>query len=865
MRWEMRVHDFDIPNLGYAYSISVGTINQSGPAVTFGPQVPTWDVVTRGQQVTTNGTDLTIRVQRDVVNSRYTLEACNVATGVCAYDPAFAHINILSNPSFANQQWYIKPGRSVAFIRWYSSVVLLGTPIPLTGVGDIANWDFEGNVVDSVHGLTFRTFGDARVSYVSTPSYAPVCNAGTPQSFRAGYTGTLDGSKSQSLDETGLSLFWQQVSGPSVVTWSSKTDTAPTISGIVAGEYVFQLRVTSGVPRLSGGTTFDRVTSPRHQMSKTCTVTHGAVETDDTGVVVAANATIDTLIGPLIRYGASPWPWFDDRNRAAADVRIAYMDTDYPAYWERENHGIISVVHGTTSVTGVGSNFLTTVCDPTGKAVASIVIQYPHTDGQGVGYLKASVANCVSDTALSLTDVFPVPDAINQHWGDDRGRGWWSYNSAPANYYDNVAAFYQLYYRSGLTAYRTAARKLADRFWRAPELDRGRGPVFGSAMCRAFSPLGLLLRSVDNPPADMTAGLHRQWDAIGLYIGKDTGSPAFDYSWGAGELWDLREVGYHLNHIAYCALVDPDPTYQSKCRRWLGQAISQLFLPRRQEDGSWGGPFGSLTWVGHNSWTTPKSSVKLAQGSAVVTGVGTSWAPGDFPVYIWFTNADPATMPQSRKDGDSVAYRATWNSPTSLTLDRQYEGRTGAHGWQTSPEHVGYGVQPFMEGILSIGFDLAAKALAAHDPTNAARAAQFHLDSVNWLKNYGYNSAIQGMVYYVGPDCSAGYYHPTGCDGGPDYNAEPMLATMRAYGRTRDTAYRDFAAMMFNNYWAKPLTCPTGSAICIPNASYASDWEDSGYRMTATDADSGRGSKWFGSIWGYSSEASIPALRVSPR
>jgi len=51
------------------------------------------------------------------------------------------------------------------------------------------------------------------------------------------------------------------------------------------------------------------------------------------------------------------------------------------------------------------------------------------------------------------------------------------YNAAPVNYYDNVAAFYALYYRSGIIDYLNAARKLADRFWECPEIDRGESYV----------------------------------------------------------------------------------------------------------------------------------------------------------------------------------------------------------------------------------------------------------------------------------------------------------------------------------------------------------------------------------------------------
>ena len=65
----------------------------------------------------------------------------------------------------------------------------------------------------------------------------------------------------------------------------------------------------------------------------------------------------------------------------------------------------------------------------------------------------------------------------------------WAYNSQPANYYDAVAAFYALYYRTGIDDYLTAARKLADRFWKY-RLDSG--PRAGSR--------GLIRRTNAPPP-----------------------------------------------------------------------------------------------------------------------------------------------------------------------------------------------------------------------------------------------------------------------------------------------------------------------------------------------------------------------------
>src|ERR1017187_6537370 len=273
--------------------------------------------------------------------------------------------------------------------------------------------------------------------------------------------------------------------------------------------------------------------------------------------------------------------------------------------------------------------------------------------------------------------------------------------------------------------------------------------------------------------------------------------------------------------------------------------------------------------AGANSWVSPASSAMLTHGGTAVTGVGTSWSSSDFPAYIWFTNIDPSSPPRSYADGDVSAYHATWNSATSLSLDRPYTGTSGSHGWTKTSDsiigdsHIGFGVQPFMEGILSIGFDMAAKALAADDPTNSALAAQFHLDSVNWMKNVGYQASALGMHYWLGPLCTSDIYVSNQCDGGQDLNFESNRAAALAYARSGNTAYRDFSDLMFNNYWAKPGTFPIGSSVCVETASYgAANFDDTGFYMT-DPSPGGRGSKWFGGAWGFSAAASIPRSSIS--
>ena len=60
----------------------------------------------------------------------------------------------------------------------------------------------------------------------------------------------LDASASFTYDDKPLEKFrWSQVSGPTKVKFSNSNDAAPSISGHVAGTYVFELRVGDMEPK----------------------------------------------------------------------------------------------------------------------------------------------------------------------------------------------------------------------------------------------------------------------------------------------------------------------------------------------------------------------------------------------------------------------------------------------------------------------------------------------------------------------------------------------------------------------------------------------------------------------------------------
>ena len=789
--------------------------------------------------------------------------------------------------SFGPSSWVGKTigpvsGEDVAFVRWFSSVVPLGTPIPIIATGDLADWEFEGNLTDSSgHGLTMS---GGTFSFVPTPAYPPVCSAGKPQSFRAGHPGTLDGTGSAPLDGGAtLTFLWQQLSGPTL-TWgrtrisrpivgrgglaqwttSDQNAAQPAISGLEPGSYTFQLTVTDATGQ-----------------SRVCTVNDGAVETDDNGLVITNNPAVDTLLGTMVQYGKNPWPWYDDRHKAEADMQIATMDPYYGAWWDVADPGTVSVTTASTTVSGVGTTFTTTFCngpsDPTTpKSGIEIVVWYSTNNPlipSETGRRMVGIARCTSDTQLTLNQAWVGQDVApgsGLSYSDNSVYGTWAYTPAPANYYDNVAAFYALYYRSGIVDYLNAARKLADRFWECPEVDRGEAYVgsdglpHGSWPNRSTAMMGLVLRALDGRP-EMWPGLYKIAAEANFEL-----SPGSYPGNMSPNLWDVREVAYELAEVSYCALYDPNPTQQSTCQGWVNTAISTYFANRRFSDGSWRDFYGTYDLT---------TSVSLTHGSTAVTGTGTAWTSDQFANLagmtpaMWFT-LNPSALPASNGGGDSTFYTPSWVDGTHLMLDRPYEGTTGVHGWVLGTTAllpiVGYGALPYMEGLLAEGFDLAAKSIATSYPASSLLAHSYSLDASRWIMNTGYRAATKSVYYAAGyvncqapiPEgnnpCTNDYMDP---DGARVISAEAIGGIARAYAYGKDASLKAFADLLFNAMWAKPTTCPANSTLCVPDGSYVNAFDDGGIDISGTPP-LGSAPKWFGQMWGFPSLSAWPAYRL---
>ncbi len=841
--------------------------------------------------------DIVLRVQRDTVQQLFEMEvhsAANdwTATSYCGSKSYGTQGNVMPCPIATVNYWSwagtatlggALTNVQLAWLKWYSTVVPPGTgAFSETNPADLADWRFEtgtNNIGTSGLAVTIGALkapnnpvgATAGVIFAPTPILPPACNAGQQQVFRAGYPAQLDGTGSYPLDGgTALQFAWQQVSGPFAAQWTNAATAQPTVSGLVFGSYVFQLTVTDG----SNQTT-------------TCTVKHGAVATDNNGVVITGNNSVDALIGPQIRFGANPWPWFDNRHKAAADVQNADLDPYYASYWDTPGPGTIAVSANSATVLGFGTTFTTTFCQGPGNPnqpknvngdLVGIIVWYPTTTAGLTGRRLYSVLQCQSDTSLTLsspwaTDV-PGGSGINYSYTDDLLSGNWMNNVDPGNFYDNVVAFYTLYYRSGIDDYLTAARKLADRYWLSPRIDQGAacGPNSPGTCTfpRNLSILGLVLRAVDGRP-DMWPGLRLIWDK---FIGYDLGKLDPNQT----GIWDLREEAYHLAMISYCALVDPDPVHIVTCKTAVSQSFAKVWTPFKFPDGSWaqlyyGGMGGS--W-GYSSWDT-NSSVTLTTGSATVTANGISWSQGFFPsdclgggsggCGIWFTNSP--SKPANNAAGDPTTYQATFTDATHLTLDRPYQGVSGVHGWAltnaVTAGLIGWGAQPYMMGIMATAFDFAARGIADTDPTTSALAHSYNVAAANWIKNNAYWPLRKGLYYGAQfANCQAPIADTNlACTAGNNASAARTLSseTMRgigaAYAYSGDSSLQTFGDTLFSAMFSKP-----GTGGPNPDGYYVSDWDNTiGWYMAGTPPV-GKAPKYFGMFFGFGDNSSWPAYRL---
>ncbi len=194
----------------------------------------------------------------------------------------------------------------------------------------------------------------------------------------------------------------------------------------------------------------------------------GAVSSNSSGVVVHPNPRIALITGPTLRNDASPWQFYRImrpimmREVGLGVVADAIQDFDTPA------PGTVSVSNGSTTLTGVGTDFLS-------RYSANAVISVYYDQGGGkISRWRATVASVGSNTSLTLAVAWPKPTQSgvqHQRWGTGDGSDASTRWNERNNYYDNALAAYATWAKTGLDEFATIGDQIARVWWLY--LDRG--------------------------------------------------------------------------------------------------------------------------------------------------------------------------------------------------------------------------------------------------------------------------------------------------------------------------------------------------------------------------------------------------------
>jgi hypothetical protein len=302
-----------------------------------------WDIYGQGQLAQIQLSPLPqhavyVRCQHDPANKLDLIEAWDI-NGNRVANNSLSYVSETPAGTDFQMGYGREPSMSVGFMRVHSSLVPLNSRPPVTSDSNnrVFEWKFDSDQADaSGNGHTAIYYGGTPV-YSQTPHQNTIAIIKTKDSTswsnvvtqRAGYPAELDGTSSYSQSDGSASVrcFWQQVSGPSVVQFNSRSSCSPVITGLVFGDYLMQLTVTD----VDGNPV-------------TTTTDIGAVAMDNKGIVVNADPNVDALFGNMIAFGKNPWGFADHWAQHAMTLRSAdYVSNGWTGLqWEQTGSGTTS-------------------------------------------------------------------------------------------------------------------------------------------------------------------------------------------------------------------------------------------------------------------------------------------------------------------------------------------------------------------------------------------------------------------------------------------------------------------------------------------------------------------------------------------
>ncbi len=683
-----------------------------------------------------SATDLMITAQLVVSTKVLSLEVWNAATGASISAGSITLGTM--GPLTRNGALIIGQASGASrlgTLRWYTSTVPYPSSFPAFDVTaePQALWlkfdQANGNVpVDSRSTPLSLSITAGSPTYSTMQLYSPLCSAAAPVTalaadnplglgpvLRAGVANTLDGRGSQPRNG-GLTLAYSW--GISAFTTTqrpllgSTTTSQPSVSGLTFGDFTASLTVTD-----------------TDSQSATCTATYGSVSTDSNGVVVAP-PVMPTWMTVQMKEGGGPWNWLPDRASKFLGTQaslLASTGNTYDADWDTAR-GVFTLTNGSTTANFVSGDALTVPCAIGGRFLVIWA-------NGGANRQLAESGTCTSGTVYTFSTPWTGTSG-NYTWSYADCSGCWAGQGGNLNYYDLVTGFYLAYWRSGYSAYLTAARTLADRWWRQPWINQGGTiPNASSPPPRIQAYFGLVLRAIDLKD--------NQADGGARLTAVDAGLEAKSSRCRTGDFSDNRE--FSMNCVALVAdyFAQPAGARKTQLLGYLQTALLSL-TANRQTDGiyNWWGNYISLgaSWNGDISgaYTVTNGSPNIT-----VSGGGGTWplAAGQ-PITFCTSIIPPTYVPDIACD--SVAYVIQSSTSTTAVLDRAYQGTsrttstvTGLNGSASGVS--GFGQQPFIHGIVSFGVGMVARAFEDAGDTTRRDLARGYLDQA---ATWNYTQAV---------------------------------------------------------------------------------------------------------------------------
>jgi hypothetical protein len=544
----------------------------------------------------------------------------------------------------------------------------------------------------------------------------------------------------------------------------------------------------------------------------------------------------------------------------------------------------------------------------------NITPHYTRTDGTD-SIISFLTSGCESDTSLYLYlwwgGISGAQTGKQYSYMDGSG---YASDFGP-NYYDETLAHYALYYRSGWTPARDAARKLGDHWMNYPEIANGDA----GGIPRRMAMTGMFAATVLDGRTQNWSGL-RTFANRGVYALKEDCNA------------DVRENAYEFSWISLAALFDPvdtgsatDPNQRSYWKSKLGDAYRRdascagadhsfqssfywnafAYPPLRVTNGSniaTGNnlPQALCPYVANGTGTATASSAVIsgngfqAGDKILITGtrngqpytggfefradspyqatLSVLW-PGDSGPVSWMVEGNESRRTYATIAADNVTdsrfgqiWACQWNSPTQITLNRPWvgSGTETVNIWRDNL--VGRGQQPFIMGIKTLQMSLGSK---IDDATTASNYAGLAKDAASWIFTTGYDPQLKAVVYgRIFPQCEP----PMTETGDPSFGSRTPECIENSANASSVSVARARNSEVQNAMRVAYQGNPTSDMQALGDQVYCAQWGDmtltkSGYCKGAITAsnleDVNLGSyKWTGFFFGIGMAHQWPAVRV---